>query len=184
MEKRVEKEKTKISQAGKLNKKGFTLIELTVVVFLIGLMLLIAVPKVRDTMLSDGLKSSVNHLINTARELQCDSVRNQVDYICHLDINNNLTWTYSTDMTPEARDEMKKRSFQFPEGVKIADIYRFGKEKKTDGEATIKFSSKGYVQPTVIHLARGDQYFTLIYHPFLSYIKTYDRYVDFQAGNE
>jgi len=162
------------------SSKGFTLIELSVVVFLIGLMLLIAVPKVRDTMLSDGLKTTVNHLTGTARELRSDAVRNQVDYILHLDIDNSLVWAHSADMTAEARDEMKKRAFNLPDEVKITDICLSGKEKVTDGEALIMFSRKDYMHPAVVHLAQNDQRFTLVFEPFLSSVRTCDKYIDFQ----
>ena len=162
------------------SNKGFTLIELSVVVFLIGLMLLIAVPKVRDTILSDGLKTTVNHLAGTARELRSDAVRNQVDYILRLDLDNNLIWTHSADMTPEGKNEMKKRAFKVPEEVNILDVYLFGKEKITEGEVLIRFSRKDYMHPAVVHLAQKDQRFTLVFEPFLSSVRTYDKYIDFQ----
>ena len=149
------------------SSKGFTLIELSVVVFLIGLMLLIAVPKVRDTMLSDGLKTTVNHLTGTARELRSDAVRNQVDYVLRLNLDNNLIWAHSADMTPEAREEMKKRAFRLPEEVKITGICLSGKEKITEGEALIRFSRKDYMQPAVVYLAQKDRHFTLVFEPFL-----------------
>ncbi|MBN2515385.1 MAG: prepilin-type N-terminal cleavage/methylation domain-containing protein [Deltaproteobacteria bacterium] len=174
------KTRTRILTAGKQTNDGFTLIELTVVVFLVSFMLLLAVPRVRDTVLTDGLKSTVNHLANTARELRSDAARNQVDYILHLDLNNNLIWTYSIDMSPEAKSEMKERSFHIPEDVKIEDIYRFGGNKVIDGEATIRFYKRGYAQPTVLHLARKDDRFTVIFEPFVSLIKTYDRYIDYR----
>lgn len=160
------------------SSKGFTLIELSVVVFLIGLMLLIAVPKVRDTMLNDGLKTTVNHLTGTARELRSDAVRNQVDYILHLDLDNNLIWTYSADMTPEARNEMKKRAFNLPKEVKITSVCLFGKERTTEGEALIRFSRKDYMHPAVMHLAQKERRFTLVFEPFLSSVRTYDKYID------
>ena len=149
------------------SNKGFTLIELSVVVFLIGLMLLIAVPKVRDTMLSDDLKKAVNHLTGTARELRSNAIRNQVDYILRLDIDNGLIWAHSADMTPEAREEMKKRAFKLPEKVKILDVYLFGKEKIIDGEALIRFSRKDYMHPAVVRLAQEERRFTLVFEPFL-----------------
>jgi general secretion pathway protein H len=179
-ESRVAKTITRISTAGKRTNEGFTLIELTVVVCLISFMLLLAVPRVRDTMLTDGLKSTVNHLANTARELRSDAARNQIDYVLHLDLNNNLIWTYSIDMTPEAKSEMKRRSFHIPEDIKIQDIYRFGGDKISDGEATIRFYKRGYTQPTVLHLARKDDRFTVIFEPFVSLIKTYDSYIDYR----
>ena len=163
------------------SNKGFTLIELSVVVFLIGLMLLIAVPKVRDTMLSDGLKTTVNNLAATARELRSDAVRNQVDYILRLDMDNNLVWTHSADMTPEAKDERKKRAFRLPDNLNILDVYLFGEEKITDGEVLIRFSKKDYMHPAVVHLAQNDQRFTLVFEPFLTSVKTYDTYIDFQT---
>ncbi|MEA1935501.1 MAG: prepilin-type N-terminal cleavage/methylation domain-containing protein [Thermodesulfobacteriota bacterium] len=181
----MEKRKTKILIAGKLNDNGFTLIELTVVVFLIGLMLLITVPRVRDAMLTDGLKSTVNYLTNTARELRSDAVRNQANYVLHLDLDNHMIWTYRAEMTPEARKEMKDKSYRLPEEVTIQDIYCYGKDKITDGEATVTFFKKGYVQPAVLHLAMKDRYFTLIFNPFLSTVETLDRYIDYsndQAG--
>ncbi len=162
------------------SNKGFTLIELSVVVFLIGLMLIIAVPKVRDTMLGGGLETVVNRMIDTTRELRSDAVRNQVDYILRLDLDNNLIWTHSADMTPEARGEMKKRAFKLPEEVKIMDIYFSEEEKITDGEATIRFSRKNYTQPAVIHLAEKDRRFTLVFKPFLNSVRTFDKYIDFQ----
>ena len=165
-------------QPKQLRNGGFTLIELSLVVFLIGLMLLIAVPKVRDTMLSDGLKTTVNYLTGTARALRSDAVRNQVDYILRLDLDNNRVWTYSVDMTPEAMDKMKQRAFRLPDTVDLLDVSHFGKEKITDGEVLIRFSRKDYVRPAIVHLAQNDQCFTLVFEPFLSSVRTYDKYID------
>ena len=158
---------------------GYTLIELAVVVFLIGVMLFIAAPRIRDTLLNDSLKSTVRHFIGTARELRNDAVREQVDYILHIDLNGRTIWTYSADMTPEKRDERQKAAFRLPADIKIVDVYRIGREKQLDGDAEITFFKKGYVQPTVIHLARAENAYTLVFQPFLSTIQTYDKYVDY-----
>ena len=149
-------------------------------------MLFIAVPKVRDTMFSDGLKATVNYLTGTARALRSDAVRNQVDYILRLDLDNNSVWTYSVDMTPEAMGKMKQRAFRLPDTVDLLDVSPFGKEKTTDGEVLIRFSRKDYVGPAIVHLAQNDQRFTLVFEPFLSSVRTYDTYVDFrdQTVNE
>ena len=158
---------------------GYTLIELAVVVFLIGGMLFIAAPRIRDTLLNDSLKSTVRHFIGTARELRNDAVREQVDYILHIDLNGRTIWTYSADMTPEKRDERQKAAFRLPADIKVVDVYRIGREKQSDGDAEITFSRKGYVQPTVVHLARAESAYTLVFQPFLSTVQTYDKYVDY-----
>ena len=168
--------KTVTSRTGILNNKGFTFIELSVVVLLIGLMMLIAVPKVRDTLFNDGLKSAAHYLVNTGDELRSDAIRNQIDYILHLNLTDHLIYAYSSDSTPEAIDDIREYAYRLPEGVTIEDIFRFKGEKTTDGEFDIRFFKKGYVQPTVLHLAKKDRHFTLIFEPFLSRIRMYDDY--------
>lgn len=150
------------------------------VVFLVGLMLLVAVPRVRDTILTNELKSTVNYLAQTALELRGTSVREQVDYVLHLDINERLIWFHPSDMTPEAKSEAKKQSYHLTGNVKIADGYRFGREKQTDGEIMIRFFKEGYVHPTVVHLVDGSDFFTLVFEPFLNDIKVHDSYIEIE----
>ncbi|MEI6314951.1 MAG: hypothetical protein WCO89_08780 [Syntrophus sp. (in: bacteria)] len=162
-------------------------------------MLLMAVPRVRDALLNDSLKSAARHVIGAARELRYDAAREQVDYVLHLDLNNRTLWTYSADMTPEKKEQRKEDAYRFPEGVMILDVYRWegnseGRRdgrlagnsaglpeggKQNEGEAAITFFKKGYTEPTVIHLARGERVFTLVFQPFLSSVKVYEEYVDF-----
>ena len=83
-----------------MKRNGYTLIELALVVFLLGLMLVLAVPRVRETLISDGLKKTVRQLVGAAKELRTDAVREQLDYKLNLDLSNNAFWTSSQDMTP------------------------------------------------------------------------------------
>jgi general secretion pathway protein H len=165
-----------------LNNKGYTLIELSVVVFLIGLMLFIAAPRVRDAFLDDSLKSAARKITGAAKELRNDAVREQVDYVLHLDLSGNSFWTCSADMTPEKREERRKEAYRLRGGVKIADVYRIGHEKKSDGEATVRFFKRGYAQPYVIHLAKDDRNYTLVINPFLSAVTPYEKYIDVDPG--
>ncbi|MBN2256170.1 MAG: prepilin-type N-terminal cleavage/methylation domain-containing protein [Deltaproteobacteria bacterium] len=166
-----------------MNNKGFTLIELSVVVFLVTVMLLIAVPRVRDSVLTDGIQSTVNRLTNTARELRSEAVRNQTDYILNIDLSGNRLWTLTADATSESRDEIKKKAPRLPGDVKIADVYYFDHEKNYEGEMQIVFSRKGYIQPTVLHLSKGESSFTVIFHPFLQTIEILDRYMDYRSAD-
>ncbi len=166
-----------------MNRRGFTLVELTVVIFLVGLMLLIAVPRVRDTILTSELKSTANYLAQAALELRGTTVREQVDYDLRLDINERLIWFHPSDMTPEGKSEVKKQAYHLPGNVKIADGYRFGREKQTDGEIIIRFFKGGYLQPTVIHLVDGSDSFTLVFEPFLNDVKIHDSYVDIEYSS-
>lgn len=172
-------EKTKTSTIGKPTDRGYTLIELALVVLLIGLMLFIAAPRVRDTLVNDSLKEAVRKITGASRELRAEAVRQQADHILHLDLNGRAYWTYTADMTPEKQYERRKDAVRLPDDVKIADIAQAGQEKKSDGEATVTFFKQGYAQPVIIHLVREDRFFTLYFSPFLNDVKTYERYVEY-----
>lgn len=167
-----------------MNNRGFTLVELTVVIFLIGLMFIVAIPRIGDTLLSDDLKTTVNHLNRTARELRNEAVRSQVNQLLNLDLHEGLIYVTSEDMTPEARYEMRKRAYLLPQGVTITDVSRPGKERVINGETAVIFFKGGFVQPTVIHIARGDERFTLVFSPFLKDIKVYDKLIELDEAYE
>ncbi len=162
------------------NNKGYTLIELAVVVFIIGITLTFAAPRVRDMLWEDGLKKAARQFTGTVKELRNEAIREQVDYILHFDLNSGQFWRYSADMTPEKRDEMKKLSFHLQDGVKITDIYCIGNNKQSEGEIQVRFFKKGYCQPTVIHLSNGENYSTVVINPFLENVTVYNRYIDFE----
>ncbi len=167
-----------------MKRNGYTLVELAVVVFLVGIMLALGIPKVRESLINDGLKSTQRHLIGAIRELKANAVREQVDYVMDLDLNGQTFWTYGEDMTPEKRDEMRKIAFHLPEGVKITDVSQLGVEKKADGDIAIRFYKQGQVQPTVIHLAEEGRAATIVLAPFLDTLKVYDTYEDINPEGE
>jgi prepilin-type N-terminal cleavage/methylation domain-containing protein len=182
MENRAVKEKTRIFPAMTLSRHGFTLIELTVVLFLVTIISLIAAPFVRDVFLTDSLQWTVNQLTATARALRSDAARNRMGYILHIDLNDRRFWTTGCDATPEATSNAEEKAPRFPGDVAIADIYHFDNKKISEGTAHIIFSEKGYVEPTVLHLAGEDRFVTMIFHPFLQEIEIHDGYLDYRPG--
>lgn len=141
-------------------------------------MLFLAVPRIRDSLVNDALKTTTRRIVGSVRELRAEAVREQIDYVVQLDLAKGAFWTYPTDMTAEKRDELKKDAYNFPAGVKFSDVSQLGIGKKSDGEVTIKLYKQGYVQPTVIHLLQDDHYFTIVLAPFLNTIQVFDKYVD------
>ncbi|HET6489034.1 MAG TPA: prepilin-type N-terminal cleavage/methylation domain-containing protein, partial [Syntrophales bacterium] len=72
--------------------KGYTLIEISVVIVLVGVILLMAIPRVRDTITNDRMRSAARHLSGAARELKANAVREQVDHYLHLDLDRRVVW--------------------------------------------------------------------------------------------
>jgi prepilin-type N-terminal cleavage/methylation domain-containing protein len=161
------------------NKKGYTLIELTVVIALIGMMLAISIPRFRYSLITDNLKSVTRRMIGVVKEIRDDAVREQKAYHLYLDLESNKLWIEYPGMGEEEREARRERAFTFPDDIRIMDVWRQERGKQADGELSIRFTEKGYVEYTAIHLGAEDgRVFTLILSPFLGTIKSYDTYVD------
>ena len=161
-------------------KKGFTLIELVVVVLLIGLTMVLSVPRLRYAMLTDDLRGTVRRMVGTVRTLRNEAIREQKVYALHFDLESNRLWADSADMTDEERIEAHQKAFQLPKGVRVLDVWRSGKGKEVAGEAVIHFTKKGYMEQSVIHLGAEDgRRFTLIFSPFLGRVKVLEEYIEF-----
>ena len=160
--------------------KGFTFIELTVVIFLIGLTLVMTVPRVRYEMLTDDLKATVRRMVGTIRSLRNDAIREQKIYELCFDLGSNRYWIELDDMTDVGRALEYEKSPQLPVGVQILDVWSGEMGKKVDGKATIRFTKKGYIEQSVIHLGAEDgRKFTLVLSPFMGKVKIFEKYVEF-----
>lgn len=161
--------------------KGYTLIELTVVVVLIGLMLTLTIPRFQSAILTDDLKSMTRKMIGMMKGLRDEAVREHKDYLLHLDLESNRFWIDTTDMTEEERARAAKLATPFPERVRVLDVWFRGKGKTMSGQTTIRFNKKGYAQPSVIHLGSEDgREFTLVLSPFLAKVEIYEKYIEFE----
>lgn len=161
-------------------EKGFTLIELVVVVLLIGLTMVLSVPRLRYAMLTDDLRGTVRRMVGTVRTLRNEAIREQKVYALHFDLESNRLWADSADMTDEERIAAHQKAFQLPKGVRVLDVWRSGKGKEVAGEAVIRFTKKGYMEQSVIHLGAEDgRRFTLIFSPFLGRVKVLEEYIEF-----
>lgn len=165
---------------GTLRKgRAYTLVELTVVIFLIGLVLALTVPRIQHALLSDDLKAAGRRLIGTVRTLRDNAVRDQEAYLLHFDMALNRFWVSWDGMTAEEQAEARQNATALPGGIRVLDVYFKGSGKKDVGDAVIRFTKQGYAQQAVIHLGADDRRaFSLVLSPFLGTIKTYDRYVE------
>lgn len=158
---------------------AYTLIELTVVMFLIGLMLALTIPRIQYAFLSDDLKTATRRMIGTIKTLREKAIREQKAFKLYLDMESNRYWDESNGMTEDERSEKRDNAPVLPGNVQIIDVSRRGKGKKSVGDAVIRFSKKGYVEHAVVHLGtKNDSVRALVLSPFLGTVKVYDEYVD------
>jgi general secretion pathway protein H len=159
--------------------RAYTLVELTVVVFLIGLMLALAIPRMQHSILRDDLKAATRRMVGAVRQMRDMAVRDQKVYRLHLDMESSEYWVEWDPMTLEEQEEARKRASSLPGDIRFLDVYLRGLGKKQMGEAVIHFTRKGYMEQAVIHLGvNQERAHTLVLSPFVGTVKTHDKYVD------
>ncbi len=163
-------------------RQGYTLIELAVVIVLIGLMLAVSIPRFRYSVLTDNLKSTTRRIVGVVKSIRNEAIREQNVFFLHFDIGSNRFWIDSDAMTEEERELAREKAFELPPDVRVIDVWSRDRGKKAVDKAVIRFSKKGYVEQTAIHLGAEDgREFTLVLSPFLGTIKIYNKYVDFES---
>lgn len=163
------------------NSKGFTLIELVVVVTLIVMMIGLTLPQIRNTLLSDALKRTALRMVGVAKNLRDEAVREQKTYGLRLDMVRRQYWVGFTAMTEEEQALARKNAEKLPPNVQILDVWFKEGGKVSEGEAVILFFRAGYVQPSAIHLGDDDgRRFTVVLSPFGGKVNVLEKYVDFE----
>jgi prepilin-type N-terminal cleavage/methylation domain-containing protein len=166
----------------RLNHRGFTFIEITVVIFLIGLIIGLAMPRVRDAFLTDDLRRTCRKMIGLMKELRNEAIRENKAYFMHFDLDGNRFWVDSTSMSEEEQARAREQASSLPEDVRVVDVWFRGKGKTVGGETSIRFSNKGYVPQSAIHLSSEDgRSFTLELSPFLGRVKVLESYVEYES---
>jgi general secretion pathway protein H len=167
---------------GPANNRGYTLIELIVVLILLGLMLGLTVPRFRQAILSDSLDTTTLRLIGLVQDLRERAISEQVAYVLHIDLRSRKIWAFANSATEEEQEIALERAIELPADVRIEDIWTASSGKLYD-EAAIRFSRKGYIEQSIIHLQSDDgRQLSLELTPFLGSIKTHEGYVDFNRG--
>ena len=168
--------------AARLNRRGYTLLELIVVIVLLGLIFGLTVPKFRQALLSDSLDATSLRMIGLVQNLREQAIRGQEPYSLHIDIRSNKVWSFPSSASEEEQVKARERAYTLPPDVQIQDIWSSNGGKLYD-EAVIRFSKKGYVEQSVIHLKSEDgRELSLELYPFLGSIKIHEGYVDIQSG--
>jgi prepilin-type N-terminal cleavage/methylation domain-containing protein len=149
---------------------GFTLLELAVVMFVMGLIMMIAVPYLGGLKGSE-LRSEVRRLASRANYLCEEAGAQKVLIRLSFDLNNNRYFVTRMDPFAAKPAFTAERGpagdiVYLPAGVRIRDVWVEGAGTMTRGIAVTQFYPGGYVDATVIHLIddRGEV-FTLGINP-------------------
>ncbi|MBI4209401.1 MAG: prepilin-type N-terminal cleavage/methylation domain-containing protein [Deltaproteobacteria bacterium] len=149
----------------KNQENGFTLIELSIVLLVIGLVLGIVVPRFQNFLEVD-LKSASRRLAGAIKYTYDRAIFTRNTLRLFMDLKENTYWTeVCASVTTEACEwvadsSVLGRKTKLPHGISFRDIFINGEE--VDATAVgLHFYPSGFVIPSTIHLWDGKEDHTL-----------------------
>ncbi len=163
-------------------RRGFTLIELAVVLALLGLAAVVALPRLDDVALRRAnVASAANKLAACANHARSRAVATARPHVLALDLGAGDCWVAAA---PADRDDVPQRSeaalrFRLPEGVAFARVLVLDARPVERGVAAVRFSPEGWADRAVIHLSgAGEREAAVVIRPLTGAAETYDGHVD------
>jgi prepilin-type N-terminal cleavage/methylation domain-containing protein len=162
--------------------KGFTLIELIVVIALISIMLFFAIPKFQGNFLSDSTKAVSRWILINIPNLKEKAQKEQQRYVLHVDFDANKLWTSRETTAGGTPQSEEINSYQLPNDIKLLDVEYPDQETISSGEAKIYFDEKGYSDKAIIHMQKDDnERLSFVIETFLPRVRLYEKYVGFSG---
>jgi general secretion pathway protein H len=166
-------------------RSGFTLIELVLVLFVIGLVLAVSFPKIAGLGRGD-LRQTSRHLIRTVQILVDRAEATKKLYRLNYDLERQEYWaTVLQPVSEEAGEFVPVNSallkrVALPDPIRFKDVVTLRQGKITEGEAYTQFYSSGLVERTLFHITDEDQgeSLTLIIQPLTGRVKVLEGYVE------
>jgi general secretion pathway protein H len=173
---------------GQKMKKGFTLIELTVVIFIIGLISLITMPRVGNFLYQSDLKTATRSLKSAVRLTRSKSITTQKMTLLFFDLNQGLYWGAYVGSEDNTQSFLGEKEYLFapkrlPKGIRFLDAANINSGKRSFGVLSSLFNPKGVFEETVLHLTdQNNQIMTIVINAYTGRFTIYDEYVDIEYG--
>jgi type II secretion system protein H len=167
---------------GDAAERGFTLLELTIVIAIFGVVLALTIPRLRDSARVE-LETQSHRLAMTFKLVRSEAILQGIPFQINYDLDDQRYWVTSADPMGEGDTAagtlgpLARGSRLGPE-VGIADVVLpAAGAKVSQGRVYTIFYPDGTVDPTVIHLASSKQAYTLYLDPMNSRLKMAPGYV-------
>lgn len=153
---------------GEARRRGFTLFELVVVLFLLGIILLLAFPNFRDFLAPRDMKRATLGLVGAMRYAQNQAAVTKQRHRLNVDFKESAYWiTLQGEKGKYLREPSSQgQPVYLPAGVTFLDLIHGERGKIREGSGYIEFSPTGWADECTIHVQRQEgEVFTIFVHP-------------------
>jgi general secretion pathway protein H len=162
---------------------GFTLLELTVVLFIVGLLIATVIPHLGNVG-GARLDATAKRLAAVVRYLAGEAALQNRPYRLNYDLDNHTYWITTLVATQDGAEfkedqSLLSRAVRLPYAITFADVQAPGVGRVSAGRVYTHFLPQGYTDPTLIHLR--DQYsrvVTVLIPALTGEARIYEGYVD------
>ncbi|SHO50888.1 prepilin-type N-terminal cleavage/methylation domain-containing protein [Desulfopila aestuarii] len=156
--------------------RGFTLLELIIVLMLIGLFMVVSIPALRNTLIDDPLKSTGRRLVGYIDGIRELAIREQKGYLIYIDIDgNSLRYLPESEAGKDDIEEPEKNLFSPTGDARLRSVWQKSDGSAGGGVFELWISGQGYLEKTVIHLEDdAGETLSLVVYPFLPGIEIRD----------
>ena len=162
---------------------GFTLVEMIVVVFILGMLLFVSIPRFQQALMDDDIRSAARWIVSVKRLLSQQAADTGVTHILHLDTTAGLAWITMAGMPEEEMNRARDDAKAFGRDVSIREVLFPGGRGVTAGAADIRFFGAGYSDKALIRLRDADdREITIFIEPFLDEAGVVMAHAGFEDG--
>ena len=177
MEKTAAKVTMRILRAGISGKRGFTLIEVAMVLLIFSILMIAAAPRLVAFLSSSKLETTVSRLAIYMEHIRDEAIYKRKVLVLRCRIEEGVFSVYYPWGEEEKGVLMKP--LDIPEEVKVVDIHIPGKEKKSMGEAVITFFPGGMADSALIHFKDNeDREITVELSPLSRKVEIHEGYLE------
>lgn len=162
------------------SKNGFTLIELSMVLVILGIISVFAIPRFKSLLWHGDIKGAARRLTGAIRYTHNKTAMSKIRHRLNYDLDADKYWVTLRDAEGKyIKDESTLAgTMSLPKKVSFKDILTPREGEEIHGTAYTEFVPSGLVESTIIHLENDkERVFTLIIKPLTGNVKVYDRYL-------
>ncbi len=163
------------------DSKGFTLIELVVVISLISLALVFTMPRFQGSMVFDQTNRVSRWIMLKVSGLKEQAMREKKTFALHIGLDTGQMWVTHEGMDAETLAAAMEKTQPMPSGLRITDVEFSETGRVALGEAVIRFYPQGYSDKAMIHMEDEDgEEISFLIESFLPRVKRFESYVSIE----